>query len=220
MDCYNPVYCEDRDPNLPAWESVRRNMGYTLSYANRMNLAAMAPHGELCSSEYCLANPVAEGAEYLVYLSAGKSVRVDLSGSPVELFVEWFDPENGTRVDAPKVAGGKPRNFSSPFRRDSVLYLYQLAPVTPTPTVTSTATPTPTHTPTSTLPPATDTPSASPTPSATPAPSTTPLSCVLGFLLLSGLTLFGAALFRSRVKKTKDQLIRRTNPPTANRSGY
>ena len=37
----------------------------TLAYANRMDLVAMKPHGEIASSGYCLANP---GEEYLVYV--------------------------------------------------------------------------------------------------------------------------------------------------------
>ena len=42
-----------------------------------MNLAEMVPHGELASTDYCLANP---GQEYLVYLPEGGEVTVDLSG--------------------------------------------------------------------------------------------------------------------------------------------
>jgi hypothetical protein len=39
-----------------------------------MNLAAMSPRQELCSTGYCLANPAANGAEYLVYLPAGSTL--------------------------------------------------------------------------------------------------------------------------------------------------
>jgi len=38
-------------------EAMRKQMGYTLTYANKMNLAAMTPRNELASTKYCLANP-------------------------------------------------------------------------------------------------------------------------------------------------------------------
>ena len=59
----------------PVWVSLRRNMGYTRSYAERINLAAMTPRGDLCSTDYCLANPATSGAEYLVYLPDGGDVE-------------------------------------------------------------------------------------------------------------------------------------------------
>jgi len=53
------------------WPDIRRNMGYTLMIADRLNLAAMAPYGELASTGYCLANRAAEHAEYLVFIPGG-----------------------------------------------------------------------------------------------------------------------------------------------------
>ena len=41
----------------PYWDPLRDAMGLTRRYATRMDLAETAPHGELASSEYCLANP-------------------------------------------------------------------------------------------------------------------------------------------------------------------
>jgi hypothetical protein len=82
MDVYDGKYAVlgNPDPNNPAFEQTRVNMGYVLAYASRMNLAAMTPHGGLSSSSHCLANPVAQGAEYLVYLTSG-SVTVNLSAA-------------------------------------------------------------------------------------------------------------------------------------------
>jgi hypothetical protein len=138
MDCYNSNYCEGENPNNPTWVSLRLNMGYTLAYANRVDLTAMIPHGDLCSSGYCLANPIGERAEYLVYLPNGGSVDVDLSESLVNLSVEWFDPQNGTTVNAPTVTGGGTQSFFSPFSSDAVLYLHSTSFSSPTPTNTST----------------------------------------------------------------------------------
>lgn len=130
---------------------IRNNLSYVRSYAFRVDLVVMVPHDELCSSGYCLANPVASGAEYLVYLPEGATfanfltqlhvdktpavylpadsrVKVDLSGSPVELMVEWFNPANGTIIDGGKVQGGASQSFTAPFIGDAVLYIYDLDP--------------------------------------------------------------------------------------------
>lgn len=56
------------DPTIPAWGPLRKALGDTLRYARKIDLAAMVPHRDLCSSTFCLANP---GIEYLVYLPVG-----------------------------------------------------------------------------------------------------------------------------------------------------
>ncbi len=121
----NPIFMDPYDgkvggkPFDPAWESARRNMGYTLTYARRINLTAMVPRGDLVSSGYCLANP---GEEYLVYLASG-SGTVDLSAASRDFSVEWFDPRTGKAMPAAAVAGGAKRTFTAPFTGDAVLYL-------------------------------------------------------------------------------------------------
>jgi hypothetical protein len=121
----NPVYMDPySDPDEPPpSESVRRNMGDTLAFANRINLVAMPPRGDLASTGYCLANAVAEGAEYLVYLPLGGTVTVDLSASPEVLTVEWFNPSTGVTTDGGTVSGGADRSFIAPFSGDAVLYI-------------------------------------------------------------------------------------------------
>lgn len=108
----------------PAAASLRRNLGYILSYANRMNLAAMTPRGDLTSSGYALANPVADSGEYLVYLPTGGSVMIDLSATPRMLTVEWFNPAIGATLDGGTVSGGASRMFTAPFGGDAVLYIH------------------------------------------------------------------------------------------------
>jgi hypothetical protein len=105
------------------WISLRKNLGYTRTYANRMNIAAMTPNPALASTGYCLANAVASGAEYIIYLPEGGQVTVDLSATPGELVVEWFDPEKGERLSVTKTPGGGNRVFIAPFAKDAVLYL-------------------------------------------------------------------------------------------------
>jgi len=128
MDQYDDSYkLEGGGYNLnnPNDVSLRRNLGYTRSFASRMNLAAMTPHPQLASSGYCLANPAARGAEYLVYLPEGGSVTVDLSGASGRINVEWFNPETGQMIAGTTTTGGGNRTFPAPFSGDAVLYLYQ-----------------------------------------------------------------------------------------------
>jgi hypothetical protein len=158
----NPIFMDGNDeanygwhPEDAQWDSLRDNMGYTLTYAKRINLAAMTPRPDLCSTGYCLANPVASGAEYLVYLPAGGTVTtivkailenfglhsqrlssiylplaldslvtVDLSATPGEMSVEWFNPGTGTTTPGSTTTGGTSRNFTAPFGGDAVLYIY------------------------------------------------------------------------------------------------
>ena len=166
MDQYDDSYKLDGggyDPNNPNDVSLRANLGYTRAYAERMNLVSMTPRSDLCSSQYCLANPAALGGEYLVYLPSGGNVTVNLTGTPGTVSVEWFRPSNGATTSGGTVAGGANRSFTAPFSGDAVLYLWgPQSGVTPTATPTATATPTPTPTPTATP---TKTPTAT-----TPAP--------------------------------------------------
>lgn len=124
MDVYDcpgvPSGCNTNDPT---WVSLRQNLGYIRNYANRINLVAMTPRGDLASSGYALANPVASGGEYLVYLPNGGSVTVNLSTTPGTLTVEWFNPSTGATIAGGTIAGGASRTLTAPFSGDAVLYL-------------------------------------------------------------------------------------------------
>lgn len=124
MDVYDGTYPVTMlpKPDDPRWEDARLNMGYTLAYASRMNLVAMSPHPELCSSHYCLANPAAKGAEYLVYLNGPSSVQVNLGSTPGELTAEWFNPTRARAYGAGRISGGSVRTFEAPDGAQ-VLYL-------------------------------------------------------------------------------------------------
>ena len=188
MDQYDDSYKLDGggyDMNNATDVSLRHNLGYTRRYADRMNLAAMIPHGELASTGYCLANPAAQAAEYLVYLPAGGKVTVDLAAAVGPLNVEWFNPATGVAAADGATPGGNKQEFTAPFNGDAVLYLYQTSsPVTPTPTLTSTSTPlasstaspssTPTFVPTS-LPVQTSSPSSTPSSTPTFVPTSLPV---------------------------------------------
>src|SRR5712691_10477293 len=103
----------------PYWDTIRQAMGRTLAYAERMDLAAAAPHDDLASTTFRLANP---GQEYLVYLPKGGEVTVDLSAAPEPFEVEWMHPVEGTITLVGTAAGGAMRVFTAPFNGDAVLY--------------------------------------------------------------------------------------------------
>ncbi len=102
------------------WDAVRRNMGYTLTYAKRMNLVEVVPRNDLASSEYCLAHP---GVEYLLYLPDGGVVRVDLAAASGPLSVEWLNPSTGATLTGETTTGGDHRELKAPFDGDAVLYI-------------------------------------------------------------------------------------------------
>ena len=122
MDQYS--YGEPKWTSGAEQEAMRKNMGYTLAYARRMNLATITPRSDLASSKYCLANP---GTEYLVYQpKTGAGFSVELTAGTYRY--QWFNPARGTpmgegRVEAP--GGGQ--QFKAPFASPSVLYLWKNA---------------------------------------------------------------------------------------------
>ena len=117
MDPYeDPPIWERLLPNI---EEVRRNLGFTRTYATKVDLAATTPRLDLSSTGYCLANP---GSEYLVYQPDMGEFTVDLIAGTYSY--EWFDPVAGSKADAGSfTADGGRRSFASPFHGDAVLYL-------------------------------------------------------------------------------------------------
>ena len=124
---YNPIWMDPYEtPSV--WEpvpgfaaEVRRSLGETRRFAERMDLAAMTPHDDLASSRYCLADPA---REYLVYLPEGGRVTVDLSNAAGTFAAEWFHPGTGETKGAGPVRGGSSAALDPPFREgDAVLYL-------------------------------------------------------------------------------------------------
>jgi hypothetical protein len=114
-----------KDPS--AWEpvpgnakDVRRSLGDTLRYAERMDLAGMTPANDLASTKFCLANL---GSEDLVYLPDGGAVTLNLSDAQEDFAVEWHNAANGKEAKADVVSGGARREFKAPFLGDAVLYL-------------------------------------------------------------------------------------------------
>src|SRR5262249_61217997 len=112
MRGFNPIYLESDLANLNADENVRGSMGYALKYSQLVDLSSMSPSSELCSTGYCLINPV---REYLIYLPAGGTVRVDLSATTGNFVASWFSPVTGQTTSGGTVSAGIPILFTSPI---------------------------------------------------------------------------------------------------------
>jgi hypothetical protein len=111
------------------WDSIRKNIGYMLDYANtKLNLARMLPSPSLASTGNCLAHPIASGAEFIVYASSGGTFTVNLSATTRTLNVEWLNPATGAITQASPITGGSSAQpFTPPFSGDAVLYLVDSA---------------------------------------------------------------------------------------------
>ncbi len=117
----NVLFMEELTPS-PTWhDSARAAMGQTRLLSERINLAGMAPHDELASTRYCLANP---GSEYVVFQPGGQGeFRVDLRGVKGAFAVEWLNVNSDKSSSGERVEGGEFRTFRTPFPGPAVLYL-------------------------------------------------------------------------------------------------
>jgi Family of unknown function (DUF6298)/Putative collagen-binding domain of a collagenase len=135
MRGFNPIYLGHYDATDPAFllkaNGAWTAMGSTLTFANKMNLAAMTSRGDLASTGYALARP---GSQYLMYQPGSGTFSVDLRSGTYQ--VEWFNPSSGQTLSGGTVSGGGSHSFTPPFSGSAVLYLKVLgggAAPTPTP---------------------------------------------------------------------------------------
>jgi hypothetical protein len=119
MDPYDGVVLGKRFDSK--WDPIRRSLGYTRTYASKMNLAAMLPRKDLASTKYCLAKP---GTEYLVYSPGADKPSIWVNLRKGTYRCEWFNPGNGKVVSSNTIeAKGGEHAFSVPLQGDAVLYL-------------------------------------------------------------------------------------------------
>ena len=121
----NVIYMDPYEESEAPDPVIRRNLGYTKIYADKINLAAMIPSTTISSTTYCLANP---GNEYLVYAPYGGTFTVSLGSGTYS--VEWFSPSTGLATNGGAIFGGAQQSFTPPFSGDAVLYLDTIPPIT------------------------------------------------------------------------------------------
>jgi hypothetical protein len=131
----NPLWMDPYDGRgwwepVPVYgEDTRKSLGYTRTYADKVNLAAMTPQNKLASTAYCLANP---GSEYLVYQPDSGAFTLNLVSGTYSY--EWFNPSTGSVITTGAfVADGGQKSFSPPFSGDVLLYLKRSDPSPSTP---------------------------------------------------------------------------------------
>jgi hypothetical protein len=118
MDWY--CYGDPKWTSSAEQEAMRKNMGYALTYANKINLAAMIPRNDLASTTYCLAD---SGSEYLVY-QPKKDEAFSVELRPGSYRFEWFDPAKGAIAGNGSIdSSGGSQQFKAPFEAEAVLYL-------------------------------------------------------------------------------------------------
>jgi hypothetical protein len=125
--CPSPVRGIGSGPD-PRWDNVRDNMGYIRDYADRLNLTAMTPRGDLSSTKHAFASTDSVHPEFMVYAPTGGNFTVSLSGLVGPLAVEWMNPATGAKTVGVTVSGGSTISFTPPFSGDAVLYLSKNAP--------------------------------------------------------------------------------------------
>jgi hypothetical protein len=89
-------------------------------FRDRTKFWLLEYHPERFGGRPGLANP---NQEYVVYLPAGGTVTVDLSGVSGALTAEWYNPRTGDVAPIGPVSGGGSRSFRAPDGQDWVLHL-------------------------------------------------------------------------------------------------
>lgn len=128
--CPSPVHGIGSGPD-PRWDNVRDTMGFIRRYADRMNLAATTPRGDLSSTGHALVGTSAAETEVLAYAPSGGAFDVNLLNFGGRFAVEWMNPATGETSAGADVEGGTRRTFEPPFSGDAVLYLKSMSPAAP-----------------------------------------------------------------------------------------
>ncbi len=125
---YHPIFMDpifgletrpDVDGHAPKWDAIRRAMGHTRIYAEKMDLAAMTPQPAVCSTTFCLATP---GVEYLAYQPGSGAFTLELP--PGDYAYEWFNVTEGKTAGTGTLKVAESRHeFTPPFSGDAVLWL-------------------------------------------------------------------------------------------------
>jgi hypothetical protein len=108
--CPSPVQGIGSAPD-PRWDNVRGTMGYIRAYADRLNLAAMAPLGDLSSTRHALVSTALARTGFHVYMPSGSFTRI--FPALTDSLHQWTNPatgESGWRIGG----GGSTPTFTSP----------------------------------------------------------------------------------------------------------
>lgn len=108
----------DRDDE--SWNGIRRAMGQSRRLSERIDLAAMTPRGDLCSSRYCLAN---RGSEYLALVQGDRELSIDLSDTSRHYLARWINPRDGSTIEQQTLQGGAEIALTVPTTGTTLVHL-------------------------------------------------------------------------------------------------
>jgi len=119
----NPPDPSSGSPSFASHEAARYAMGDTRRFAERVQLSAMRPRGELSSTGYVLANP---GDEYLVLQLSETAEPFNVRMADGRYAVEWHSVTSRESVGAGTllVERATTVSFSSPFAVDGPVVVY------------------------------------------------------------------------------------------------
>jgi hypothetical protein len=122
MDPYDGVTFGAGEPSK--WEPLRRALGQTRVWAERINLAAMTPQPDLASTGYCLANLEESRQELLIYLPEPSPVRIDLRAARQRLKAAMFETESGRLTGLPSALPGDWLEWNVPGPGPCLVHLW------------------------------------------------------------------------------------------------
>ena len=111
---------ESPEAEGPEWERVRCNVGQTVEYAKKLDLANATPREGLASTGFCLAKP---GCQYVVYQP--DAVPFTVSGLRVgnSYYYQWYNTEQHRLVASGWIRPPASKQSFRPAGKGSVLYL-------------------------------------------------------------------------------------------------
>jgi hypothetical protein len=122
MDPYDGITFGAGEPSK--WESLRRALGQTRVWSERVNLARVTPHPDLSSTGYCLANLDGSRPELLVYSPEPGPTTIDLRSVGGRLKVEQFEIQSGRLFQMPTASAGSRVEWPAPGEGPYLLHLW------------------------------------------------------------------------------------------------
>ena len=109
-----------------AWNLLRANLGYALTYAARLDLANATPQGGLSSTGYCLAKTSGR-YQLLAYQDNSGAFTINLTSLAGTFTLEWLRVQTGATQSGGTVAGNATRTLTPPWAGEDAVALLELA---------------------------------------------------------------------------------------------
>ncbi|MHC4070978.1 MAG: DUF6298 domain-containing protein [Planctomycetota bacterium] len=111
---------ESPDSESPEWQRVRHNVGKTVEYARKLDLANVSPRNDLASTGFCLAKP---GHQYVVYQPSSGPFTVSGLRAGKSYYYEQYDTRQHKVIARGQVKPSGERESFKPTNEGVVMYL-------------------------------------------------------------------------------------------------